>query len=430
MGLSRYSRTAMTLHWVLALLLAFQLALGWRLEDFPDGPALFVAFQAHKSVGILILVLTVLRLAIRLVRPRPQLMGDSAWAKALAHAVHVAFYIVLIGAPLTGWALVSTARMKVPTLLFNTIPLPHLPLPAFVHEPSEGAHGALALLGFVLFLLHVAGALRHQFVKDENILGRMIPLLGAGRHVSRARAGVATLVVLGMIVTTFVAARFVSFDGSSPAATNASVPAVAELVEDEEADDDAAVANSMALENAAANATAPAATAQPLARWTVASGGRLGFTASWNNTAVAGQFGSWKADILFSPDALDASRITVTIDLASADTDDSQRDEMLQGSDFFDTATHPQAVFTSNSIRSLGGDRYRANGTLQLHGVSRPVALTFTLGIDGDTARVKGTSRLDRTQFGVGSGEWAATDQIGAQVGVDFAFSAKRSSTP
>ncbi|MBB6125150.1 cytochrome b561/polyisoprenoid-binding protein YceI [Sphingobium subterraneum] len=426
--MSRYSRTAMTLHWVLALLLAFQLALGWRLEDIPKGPALFTAFQLHKSIGILILVLTLLRLAVRLMRPRPQLMADSVWARRLAHAVHLAFYAVLIGAPLTGWALVSTARLKLPTLLFGTIPLPHLPLPAFVHEPSEGAHSALALLGFVLFLLHVAGALRHQFVKDENILGRMIPLLGAGRHVSRARAGVATLVVLGIITTTFVAARFVSFGTSPTAPVNASAPA-ATLVDDDDAEE-SIVTNSAPVENATTNATAPALAAQPLARWTVASGGRLGFTASWNGTAIAGRFGSWKSDILFSPDALDASRITVTIDLASASTDDSQRDEMLQGGDFFDTAAHPQAVFTSSAIRSLGGDRYKADGSLQLHGVSKPVTLSFTLKIDGDTAKVTGSSRLDRTKFGVGTGEWAATDQIAAPVSVDFAFSAKRSTKP
>ena len=118
--------------------------------------------------------------------------------------------------------------------------------------------------------------------------------------------------------------------------------------------------------------------------------------------------------------------IRVTVDLASADTGDGQRDDSLKGSDFFDIGAHPAAVFTAREIRHLGGDRYEARGTLDLRGASKPATLRFTLRIDGDRAHVSGTARIDRTAFGVGQGEWAATDAIAAGVDIAFAFTATR----
>ena len=165
---------------------------------------------------------------------------------------------------------------------------------------------------------------------------------------------------------------------------------------------------------------------QPLADWNITPGGRLGFTAQWNGDAVNGSFGRWIGKIRFSPDDLPNSTIRAEVDLASANTSDSQRDDMLQGSDFFNAAAHPKAVFNAASMRHSGGNRYRASGSLSMHGTSRPVSLDFTLDIKDDVARVSGSTRLNRTSFGVGSGEWAATDQIADGVAVNFAFSARK----
>jgi polyisoprenoid-binding protein YceI len=173
-------------------------------------------------------------------------------------------------------------------------------------------------------------------------------------------------------------------------------------------------------------AAEPEEEAEPLADWTVAPGGRLGFTARWNGEAVEGRFDRWRADIRFSPDQLAASRIKVTVDLTSTDTGDGQRDDSLQSSDFFNTAAYPSATFTARDIRHLDGDRYEARGTLDLRGAGKPATLRFTLRIEGNRARVGGTARIDRTAFGVGQGEWAATDAIAAEVDVAFAFTATR----
>ena len=410
---ARYSGVAIALHWTIAAALAFQISLGWRLEG-PSTPLLFTLFQLHKSVGITILLLSLARLAMRFIRPRPAPVDGPAWARALAAAVHAGFYVVMIAGPLTGWALVSTAKIKVPTLIFGILPWPHLPIPAAlghaVHEISEQAHGLLAWLAIGLFLLHIAGALRHQWLLGGNVLGRMIP--GA-----RGKAIPAVIAALALLFAAMAIAKMVG--GSEP--PRAAPAPVAAPVE-EPAIVPAATPAPVAENAAVAAEDAPVV----IPKWTVLPGGRLGFTASWNGDPVRGSFTRWRAAIAFDPAALDRSTIRVTVDLASADSGDAQRDESLKGSDFFDAAVHPSAVFTARTIRSLGGDRYEAAGDLSLKGIRRPVTLRFTLKITGNRARVTGTTQLDRTRFTVGTGEWAATDAIAAAVPVDFAFTAVR----
>ncbi|MGV3730342.1 MAG: YceI family protein [Sphingopyxis sp.] len=416
MAVQRYSYTAITLHWLIALLLAFQIALGWALEG-NNSPELFQRFQLHKSVGITILLLSLARLAARFMMQRPPASDGPAWTRALAGTVHSLFYVVMILGPITGWLLVSTAKVQVPTLLFGIVPWPHLPVGRGWHEPAEEIHEIMAWLAIGLFVLHVAGALRHQWLFGKPELQRMIPS-------ARGKAVGAVLIALALVGGAFVAGSIVYPDRErvapvmSPNTAQAAPVAPPAPVEAEKTGAGEAPDNAPASE--------PEEEAEPLADWAVASGGRLGFTARWNGEAVDGRFDRWRADIRFSPDELAGSRIKVTVDLTSADTGDGQRDDSLKGSDFFDTAAHPSATFTARDIRHLDGDRYEARGTLDLRGASRPTTLRFTLRIEGDRARVNGSARINRTAFGVGQGEWAATDAIAASVDVAFAFTATR----
>lgn len=412
MPTQRYSYTAITLHWLIALLLAFQIALGWALEG-NNSPELFARYQLHKSIGISILLLSLARLVIRLFVSRPPASDGPAWTRALASTVHWLFYLVMILGPITGWLLVSTARVEVPTLLFGLVPWPHLPVGRSWHEPAESIHGAMAWLAIGLFALHIAGAFRHQWLLGKPELQRMIPF-------ARGKAVGIALGALALVGAAFVAGQMIYPDKARSVAEKgiaAPVAALPTAPSPPTAESD---------EVAKTEETAPEDNTQSLADWTVASGGRLGFTARWNGEAVDGRFGRWRASIRFSPDELAKSTIRVTVDLASADTGDGQRDDSLKGSDFFDIGAHPAAVFTAREIRHLGGDRYEARGTLDLRGASKPATLRFTLRIVGDKAHVSGTARIDRTAFGVGQGEWAATDAIAAGVDIAFAFTATR----
>jgi cytochrome b561/polyisoprenoid-binding protein YceI len=444
---ARYSRTAMILHWVIAFAIAFQLALGWRFDSMAKGPGLFTAYQLHKSVGITILVLSLARLGVRLMRPRPAAAADAGWAQLLSKIVHGALYGVMVLAPLTGWIIVSTAKIKIPTLLFGILPWPHLPVPKSWLDPAEGLHALLGFVGAGLIALHVVGALRHQFLKGEPMLARMIPF--AGR-----RAGLAAAVALGSMFAAHASGWQMPFVGAVMSApidagditnavdaplTNAVMPP-APLTNATAAVADAAKAAPVTPADVPKLPAPPpfvplpptpvretlATAPQPIADWTVAPGGRLGYVASWAGIPVNGRFNTWSAKIRFSPDKLDESVVAVTVALTSSNTADSQRDATIAGPDFFNVSANPSAAYTATKFRALGGERYEADGTLSLHGVTRPVKLSFTLKIAGDTARVSGSTRIDRTSFGVGSGDYAATDQIGGSVSVTFNFVAKR----
>jgi polyisoprenoid-binding protein YceI/cytochrome b561 len=414
---ARYSAAAIALHWLLAVLLAGQLALGWRLEDMGQGAAAFAAFQLHKSIGIAILLLSLARLSLRIAVPPPAPLPDKPVNLALARGVHWLFYLVMIGGPLTGWILASTARIKVPTLVFGVLPWPHLPLGRGWHEPAEVLHGALGWLLAGLVVLHIAGALRHHWLR-EDLIGRMLP--GAWREWrAQSIAVAAALLALG---AAFALGQTLPFGGDlkQPA-----VPIAAQqpVVQETPA---ATPTPTPSATPSAEPSEEPTDEAMPAAAWQVEPGGRLSFRADYSGSPVDGGFKRWDADIKFSPDDLAGSSIRVTVDLSSVDTADGERDEMLRSDSFFDIAAHPKAVFTSRTIRSRGGDRYEAAGTLAMHGASVPLTLPFTVTIDGARASASGSARLNRTAFGVGSGQWADTGTIADGVAVNFRLKAKK----
>ncbi|MBB3860325.1 cytochrome b561/polyisoprenoid-binding protein YceI [Novosphingobium hassiacum] len=409
---ARYSLTAIILHWAIAALLLLQIGLGWGLEDLPKGVAQFAGFQFHKSIGITILVLSLARLGIRLVKPRPAPVQDSKPQMWLASAVHFLLYVVMIAGPLTGWIIISTSKIRLQTMLFGTIPLPDLPVGRALHEPAESLHGAIGTVGFVLIVLHIAGALYHHF-KREDVIGRMLPA-GIATHKGIGVAALIAIVLGGIAV---VAGRTMSF-GASPQPVAAPVDAPASEVAVEPSED-----APLPSPSAIASDVAITAKATP---WKLEQGGRLGFTTSYTGDAIKGSFSRWNAAIVFDPADLPGSSIKVTIDLASVESGDGQRDDMLKSDSFFGVATSPNAQFTSTSIREAGAGRYLASGTLSLHGKTRPMTVRFNLRIDGDRATASGSATLPRLAFGVGQGEWSSTEQIPDAVAIEFSLRARR----
>lgn len=175
----RYTNVAIALHWAIALLLVGQVAGGFIMGNLPKGdPLKFTAFQMHKSFGMLILALTILRLLWRLGHRAPPLPANMpAWQSASARLVQAGLYGLMIALPLLGWAFVSTTTFQVPTFLFGVIPLPHLPLGVDKDRAEQFAElhelGAFALIG--LFVLHAGAALFHHFVKRDGVLASMLP---------------------------------------------------------------------------------------------------------------------------------------------------------------------------------------------------------------------------------------------------------------
>ena len=155
------------------------------------------------------------------------------------------------------------------------------------------------------------------------------------------------------------------------------------------------------------------------AHWNVdQSKSKLGFTVTWNKEPFVAVFNKWHADIEFDTADLAHARVAASIETASEASDDSETDEGVRGTAGFASSQFPTATFRTTAITHKSGNQYVAAGTLSIKGVSRPVTLPFTLDIAGNIAHVTGRAQVVRTDFNVGTGEWAKPDPVSLQVTV------------
>lgn len=175
MPTKRYSTGAMILHWAIAIAVIWD----WRLADAAEGAPRgqhFAVLQPHFALGMAILVLTVLRLIWRATHRAPAFSSEmAAWERGLARAVHFIFYALLLGLPLMAW--IGTSMMNQPIDFFGWFTIPNLPFAAnrgVGHELTE-LHGTLGNVMLWLIVLHVVGALKHQFWDKDRDLYRMLP---------------------------------------------------------------------------------------------------------------------------------------------------------------------------------------------------------------------------------------------------------------
>lgn len=176
-----YTKIAILLHWLIGLSIIVMLGMGLLLESLPTDYQ-FAAYQLHKSTGLTILVLSFLRLFWRLTHRTPALPeGMKLWEIWAAKLTHIAFYILMIGIPLSGWAMVSASPppYNFPIMWFGLFEWPHLP---FTPDPTTAGnfaetHEILAWATIILLGMHVGAALKHHFINKDDVLTRMIPCL-------------------------------------------------------------------------------------------------------------------------------------------------------------------------------------------------------------------------------------------------------------
>ncbi len=156
------------------------------------------------------------------------------------------------------------------------------------------------------------------------------------------------------------------------------------------------------------------------------AGSRLEFVATFEKTPAPGVFKEFHARMRFDPKEPAGGSLEVTILVTSADMNIPDVNKEIRGKDWFDYAGFPQAEFRSTDLRRAQGNRYVAHGTLSLKGVKQPVEVPFTWTGSADGATMEGELTLKRGAFGIGAGEWAATDVIGADVKVKFKVKLRR----
>jgi cytochrome b561 len=167
-----------TLHWVIVLMIINQWIIAERAEDLPRGPALIEALWWHKSLGITVLFLAVIRLAWRWMNPVPSLQQETRpWERMAAKVSHVLLYALIFAVPLSGW-MMSSAR-SFPVSWFGLFQLPDLvPSNSELYEWMRDVHGALFAALVTVALVHAAGALKHHFIDRNDVLRRMLPFGG------------------------------------------------------------------------------------------------------------------------------------------------------------------------------------------------------------------------------------------------------------
>lgn len=174
--LSRYGAVAQLFHWAIVALVITQFVLASKAHALPLGAAKVTTLAQHKSVGITILGLALLRLLWRLLNPAPAAPQTSPrWQRVAARVSHFLLYALLLIIPVLGWFMSSARNFPVSWFGLFTLPdfiEPSKPAYEFFHE----AHETLAKTLFVVALLHAAAALKHHFIDRDNVLRRMLPL--------------------------------------------------------------------------------------------------------------------------------------------------------------------------------------------------------------------------------------------------------------
>ncbi len=376
----RYSAVAIVLHWLMAGLIIFMIWLGQNMENHE------ARFQLHKSIGITLLFLTLARILWRLYNKPPPLPADVKPLEArLSHIVQFGFYALMILIPLGGWVMVSMSPFAVPTVLFEMVSWPNLPLSRDEsgYKVLAFLHGKGATIGFLgLLFLHVAGAIKHQISDETGVIRRILP--GKGLPAAKSRGAVLSAIVpLGLF---------------------------------------AGIAILPNLSNAGETVKVPTQTEQFVTNWTTDSG-KITFSGVHDGNEFSGTFSDWETQIAFHPEDLRKSNVIVTIDLTSAATGTKLYDDSLKAAEWFDTKTNPNAVVRlTDFISTKNGYQVTANLTLKDITVSAP--FNFNLDIKDGIAVMKGETVFTRKALNLGQASDADAEWVSEEIVVDVEMQA------
>lgn len=372
---NEYGLIARIFHWVIAVLIIGLLPVGLGMGAMENSPLKFQVFAMHKSFGLLVFFLGLARLGWKFISPPPDHLDTHAhWEVTLAHAAHFWLYVCIIFMPLTGWLMSSAGEFPIP---FFGIQMPSLM--GKNHDAAEFFEGAHGVLGFTLLFvlaLHIAGALKHHVIDKDETLKRM--------SWSKAGWGLVALIVLYVGVSYTLSASAILFG---------------------EDDDEG---------RPAVTAPAPAATSGattenlPEHGWAIIPDiSKLQFQAVLYNAPFTGEFKDFGGTIIFDPADLANAKADITIGMSKVETGDDDRDSNITGADWFNAQQFPSARYVTTKFEHAEGNNYVAIGDLTIRGQTMPVVIPFTLDIENNTAHMRGEVTLDRTNFGVGQGQWA-----------------------
>lgn len=410
-----YGWVAKGFHWLIALLILASLALGLYAASLRDSQAqelqkVFEAFSVHKTLGVSVLILGVLRVLWMLTQPKPRPLHPQRRVETyVADLVHWALYLGMIIMPLSGWLVHSSAPGGFARILWPFGQrLPAVPQDPALSERFAAFHGIGWWVLAALIVLHVGGAMKHLVIDRDQTLARMTH----GRNLEEPPKD----------------SRFTKLTGIAGAVLLWAAVLVAATLAPREADplfDETPAASQP-------EATAPApATSAEAAQETASTGapvwqvqdGTLGISVTQGGNPVTGQFADWNANIDYDPDT-QTGKVDVTINTGSLTL--GSVSDTAKGPDFLNTTQFPEARFQADLLPpEAEGQPHLAKGTLTILGKTVDAELPFTLTIEGDSAKADGKMSVNRQDFGVGA-TYADETTVGFAVDIEFALNAKR----
>lgn len=398
-----YGLVAQLLHWATALLILGLLLLGLYMTGLPQGSAEEVAekawlFSLHKTLGVSVFFVAVLRVAWAFAQPRPTpLNADRKLESLAAHSVHWILYISIICMPLTGWLHHSASEGFAPIWLPGVGDLPHIPKNVALAEFFSKAHTGVALLLGAAVAFHSAGAFKHFFFDQDLTLQRMIP--GYSFHskettseepADKKRPALIAVLIYGVLVGALGADW--AFTQSKP---------------DE---------HGIVLEQKSAAPTS----------WRVdPERSSIDIQIMQMGSPVNGRFDNWNAAIVLDPNDLALARIEVEVDTASISLGGVS--DQAKGENFLNAVQFPIARFVSQDVRQLSDGSYETEGQLTLAGREHPATLPFTLRIEEGRAHATAELTIKRLEFGIGEIGFTKDDQLGFDVLVTVTLEADQS---
>ena len=400
----RYGDVAVIFHWLIAFFIIGLLAIGKYMTSLEDNdPVRFVLTQWHKSFGLTVLFLSVLRLVWRFThRPPPELGSIPHWQQRVASAAHTVLYLLMFILPITGWIMASASPLNIDTVLFNVITIPHLPPFAELSnkaEIAESFHEYHELAGNLLILIllaHIGAAVKHHLIDKDTILLRMLP-----DWASRS-------------FKTKIAALSV-----------------------------AVVASTAGLMLYAANGNEAALLA--------AGESEVSFIADVTGDLTPGQFADTQVTASIDTQNPENSSIVAVVNTTSVSSDNTQVEGSLPDPEWFDINAYPEARFESTSITAGADGILRVEGNLTIKTTTQSVRFAMSLSDEGSVLEsdqgsaqesdqesgqesgqeskqvARGEFVIDRRDFNVGMQSQSTEEYVGFDVIVRFRFDISQS---
>lgn len=404
-----YGWPAQFLHWSVAALIVTQFVLAKlaeRAEDDGSKITQLALLANHKSVGITILSLALLRTSWRFLAPPPALPAAMpSWQILASKLSHRLLYILIFALPLTGWLMSSASAYTVSW--FNLFELPDLVAPdTRLKETLLDAHHLLAKVLFVLASVHIIAALKHHFVDKDDILRRMI--------------SPTSLSVFGALLLATLWS-FATIDTKKAANSTVSTAPSSAPAEAEEPLQSVAIApdSKNKISDSSEN-TLPA--------WDIDyAASSIEFTAEQAGANFTGAWPSWRATMFFVEEALEQSAFDVRIDVTKVDSRDAERDATLMEAEWFYAEKFPEVRFATREFKKNPDGSFTAAATLSIKDHDALVQFDFTVEDSAKKISLDGTARLDRLALKVGTGEWTDLEGVGQYVDVQVHVEARLS---